>query len=828
MKRRNTINILSALTLGLALGACGEEGGCNDNKSAALYATADLAPSLTEGGVENLDHLGPTVIDFGTNFSVYSARAERVELLLFDDPEAKLPTQQFEMTRFGDVWNVYVEGVGLGQHYGYIAWGPNWTYDEEFFPGSQIGFIADVDSDGNRFNPNKLLTDPYSLALHRDHDWFKGSLGTGENRRDESTWGASSKSVVIESNYEWSESEAQWMADRQAGTIEGHDWNELIGYEVHPKGFTANGLPEVIYPGTFRGIGEMAPYLQDLGVNAIELLPIHEKPLDGGYWGYNNIHFFAPELSYSSAYLDSGRADLIIDEFKAMVDQLHQHDIEVWVDVVYNHTGEGGLWREKLFYNDYTNDAAATEQAVNLDSVEVAGLYNLRGLDNWSYYALTEDGLTYWNNTGVGNATRANNTPMQRLIMDSLHYMVEELHVDGFRFDLAGILGEQDLNYNYWYENPLDSTLGLIANDLVMQQHNVRIIAEPWTAGGYYNPLNGAYPAASNRENYGWAEWNAHFRDIWRSMLNEDDYTLNRGEGAVDAGSSLTGSYNLIAHNGRQPWHSINFMTVHDGFPMYDLFSFDEKQNGCGVLNPVCCNDPYSAWCEQESGESHNRSRDWGANNEPLKRQLMRNMFTLMMIAHGTPLLYGGDEWMRTQYGNNNAYSTQSDNEFNWFRWGEWRAYDERIRMHDFVRELNHFRRDRVDALSPKEWGSGMPFSWKSADNTDSPNWNGKNIMIHYYQDETHTGAELAILINFEGFDVTFTLPQDRTWGRVLDTQSWFDTGDGINEGGWFADNPNADTTLSANVSFDDPIVITDPTYTVPARSMVILEQINE
>ena len=327
------------------------------------------------------------------------------------------------MTRIGDVWNLYVEGVGLGQHYGYVAWGPNWTYDEDFYPGSQLGFIADVDSEGNRFNPNKLLTDPYSLALHRDHDWSKGSLGTGESRRDESTWGASAKSMVIASNYEWSEQESDWMTNRQAGTLAGHDWNELVAYEVHPKGFTANGLAEVAHPGTFRGIGEMAPYLQDLGVNAIELLPIHEKPLDGGYWGYNNIHFFVPELSYSSAFLDSSRPDLVIDEFKEMVDQLHQHDIEVWIDVVYNHTGEGGLWREKLFYNDYTTDAEATAQAVNLDSVEVAGLYNLRGLDNWSYYALNENGLTYWNNSGVGNETRANHTPMQRLIMDSLHYM---------------------------------------------------------------------------------------------------------------------------------------------------------------------------------------------------------------------------------------------------------------------------------------------------------------------------------------------------------------------------------------------------------------------
>ena len=809
------------------LSACakGGGGGCNGEKAASLYETNDKDPGLDADEIEALEHLGPTVSDMGTNFGVYSARAERVELLLFSDGDDKLPVQQFEMSRFGDVWNLFVEGVGLGQHYGYVAWGPNWTYDEDFYPGSQLGFVADVDSEGNRFNPNKLLTDPYSLALHRDHDWSSGSLGTGESRRDESTWGASTKSIVIADDYEWSAAESTWREQRSNGTLAGHDWNELVAYEVHPKGFTANGLAEVTHPGTFRGIGEMASYLEDLGVNAVELMPVHEKPLDGGYWGYNNIHFFVPELSYSSAYLDSGRPDLVLSEFKQMVDTLHQHDIEVWVDVVYNHTGEGGLWREKLFYNDYQPDSEATAQAVNLDSVEVAGLYNLRGLDNWSYYALDDGGLTYWNNTGVGNETRTNHTPMQRLIMDSLHFMVEELHVDGFRFDLAGILGEQDLNYNYWHEDPLDSTLGLIANDLVLQEHNVRIIAEPWTAGGSYNPLNGAYPAASNRANYGWGEWNAHFRDVWRSMLNEDDYVLSRTEGAVDAGGALTGSYDLIAHNGRQPWHSVNFVTVHDGFTMYDLFSFDEKQNNCGVLNPVCCDDPYSTWCDQDSGESHNRSRDWGEDNEALKRQLMRNLFTLMMVSHGTPLMLGGDEWMRTQYGNNNAYSTQADNEFNWFRWGEWRAYDERLRMHDFVRELIQFRKERTDALSPGAWDEGMAFAWKDAGNGENPNWSGKHLMIHYYAEEGETDPELAILLNFESFEVPFTLPGGRNWARVLDTQAWFDSGNGSGEPGWFADNPAEDTSRSANVSFLEPVMLDEPSYTVPARSIVIVEQ---
>ena len=781
-----------------------------------LYHTEDYAPSLSSDGIEALEHMGATLIDQGVNFAVYSARAERLELLLFESADDELPVQQFEMAQIGDVWNLYVEGVGIGQGYGFAAWGPNWPYDPEFVPGTNTGFLRDVDDEGNRFNPNKMLTDPYGLALHRDHDWGRGSLGTGESRRTESTWGAASKSVIINSDYAWSDNEDAWRSGRVDGTLEGHNENELVIYEVHPKGLTANGHPDVDHPGTYRGIGEIAPYLQALGINAVELLPIHEKPLDGGYWGYNNISFFAPEVSYSAEFTQFDRPEEVIDEFKEMVDALHRHDIEVIIDVVYNHTGEGGLWREKLFYNDYTPDASATANAVNLDSIEVAGLYNLRGLDNWSYYALNPDGQTYWNNTGVGNQTRPNHDPMQRLILDSLHFMVEELHVDGFRFDLAGILGEQDENYNDWFEDPTESALGVIANDLVLQENNVRIIAEPWTAGGWYNPVLGAYPAATNRAGYGWGEWNAHFRDITRSLINEDDFTLDRYEGAVNFGGVYTGSYDMYAHNGRNPAHSMNFVTVHDGFTMFDLLSFGEKENSCGVLNPVCCDDPFSSWCEIESGEAHNRSRDWG--DDTYKRQLMRDMFAMMLLSHGTPLLLGGDEWMRTQYGNNNAYSTWADNEFNWFRWGEWHAADERWRMMDFVAELIRFRKEHVYALSPAAHNEGMPFTWKNADNSGDPDWSGKHLMVHYYQDDAFTDAELALLINFEDYDVTYTLPGGRTWARVLDTQQYFDDEE------WFALNPGADTRASGNITRQDPEVVGE-TYTVTGRSIVVLEQ---
>ncbi len=788
---------------------------CKPGDFAELYATEAKAPSLEFDAIEGLDHMGPTVIDQGVNFAVYSANAERVDVLLFDDPESERPVQQFEMTRVGDVWNLYVEGVGYGQHYGYIAWGPNWTYDEAWVPGQIDGFQADVDALGNRFNPNKLLIDPYAKAVHRDHDWSKGSTATGPGRT-QSTWAAAAKSIVIDTDtYEWSANEDAWRQMRRDPDAPGHSWRDLILYEVHPKGFTKNPASGVDHPGTYRGIGENAAYLQDLGITAVELLPVHEKPLDGGYWGYNNLNYFAPELQYSAAFTVHQEPDEVIEEFKWMVDQLHQHDIEVVVDVVYNHTGEGGFWRSKLFYNDIDLDPGVTAESINLDPKEVVGLYSFRGLDNSEFYALTEDNQSYWNNTGVGNQTRPNHTPMEHLILDSLRFYVEELHVDGFRFDLAGILGEKDLDYNNWHEDPNDSVLGDIIHDPVMVEYNVRMIAEPWTAGGNYGALIGAYPNSQDTDGYGMLEWNANFRDWWREFLNEG-IALNKQVGR-DGGAVITGSYDNYAWNGRKPYHSVNFITAHDGFTLYDLFSFYEKQNNCGVLNPVCCDDPASAWCETESGDSHNRSKDWV--DEGMKRQMMRNAFTAMMISHGSPMILGGDEWMRTQYGNNNAYSTQADNEWNWFRWGEWQATTatERHRMHDFVRRMTAFRLAHIDALSPGEYGEHTPLAWKNPGNTGDPDWGSRQLMMHYYDDGTGH-EELLILINMEDHDVDFTLPGGRDWYRVVDTQAYWDSQQFLGE------DATLDPMMSHNVWGEDAELMSEAVYGVSSMSMVIME----
>ncbi len=787
--------------------------GCAAGEYARLYHTESVAPSLTADEVAALEVMGPTLVDRGVNFAVYAAAADRVDLLLFDAADDDAPTQRFTMDRFGEVSNLYVEGVGRGQLYGFVAWGTNWPVDNEWVCGRHDGFVADVDALGNRFNPNKLLTDPWSKALTRDHDWSRGSAGSGERQRDECTWGAGAKSIVMESEFEWSAAESVWRSSRQSKTLAGHAATDLVLYEVHPKGFTANGVDGVDHPGTFRGVGERAGYLGELGVTAVEFLPVHEKPADGGYWGYNNISFFAPELTFSADYQPDRNPAAVVDEFKWMVDQLHQQGVEVIVDVVYNHTGEGGLWRDRV----YTDSVLGAGDAYNLDTTEAATIYNLRGLDNGAYYALSEDNEGYWNNTGVGNQTRPNHTPVRRLILDSLHYMVEELHVDGFRFDLAGILGERDGDYNNW-DDPANTVLQDIIDDPVLLANDTRVIAEPWTAGGNYTSI-GAFPRSTADPDVAWGEWNASYRDWWRSIQNNDDWVLNSSENGIDGGGTLTGSEARYGANDRRPYHSVNFVTSHDGFTMYDLLSYDEKSNFCGPLNPTCCTSPASPWCDTESGEDNNRSRDWGQDAEPFKRQLMRNFYVAMLVSAGTPMLLGGDEWMRTQYGNNNAYSTAADNEWNWFRWGEWQSGDERWRMHDFVSRMVRFRLARTYAFSPSTYGGGMPVAWRSPGNGD-PDWGSRQLMVRWTDDGTPNQAwsgkaGLVMLLNMERDDVSFTLPSG-SWTRAVDTQQYFDDDDYLVTEGH---------SLRETANFDDAGTVVSGSYSVPSTTIVLLEE---
>ena len=796
--------VLLAVLLCMACDFWGE-----DEDHVALYQTHDVAPSLKASDIKALAHMGPTIIDSGVNFAVYSESATRMELLLFDKATDALPVQQFKMKKQGEVFNIFVEGIGIGQHYGFVTWGGNWTYDENWEPGRIDGFVTDVDGQGNRFNPNKLLIDPYARALSGEHDWSRGSAASGP-ARTQSTWGGGVKSIIMESDYEWSSHESTWRENRQKDDFVSHRHQDLIIYEVHLKGFSNNPASGVSHPGTYRGLGEKAAYLKDLGVTAVELLPVHEKPTDGGYWGYWTLNFFAPERTYA-ANTDPYE---VINEFKWMVDQLHQADIEVIIDVVYNHTGEGGLWREKIYADDFFVDADTRQQAFNLDSQEIASLMSFRGLDNPTYYALSEDGKDYWDNTGVGHQTRPNHPAVRRLIMDSLRFYTEEMHVDGFRFDLAGILGEVDGDYNNW-DDPKNTVLQDIIDDPAIQKYNARIISEPWTAGGNYGPLIGAYPNSTDKEGYGWYEWNARFRDWWRSFINYDEWVLNSQEADADGGFVIQGSQNYYAWNGRRPYHSVNFITAHDGFTLYDLLSFDEKRNGCGLLNPVCCDDPTSSWCDFDSGDDHNRSRIW--ESEPMKRQQARNLMAGLLVSHGTPMILGGDEWLRTQYGNNNAYSTGADNEWNWFRWGEWQSSPEKVRMHDFVRHMIAFRKGHAYAFAPSSYEDRAPFSYKAPDNSENPQWGGKQLLMHYYDDTW--GPELAILINQSPDWVTFILPENRSWSLRVDTQSYYDDET-------YLGAEERDRSRTHNFVAQGPTYALG-TYDVAPRSFVIFEDVD-
>ncbi len=833
-------NIICRLILAGCL-AMASMTGC-DSHVHGIYENVPLAPRYSNlSGDALYDILGPNITDDGVNFAVYAGNAERVEVLIFDSqhPDTDQPIIRIPMTKdeTSGIWTTFVYGIGVGTHYGYIAFGPNWPYSEKFYPNSDIGYITDCDQEGNRYNPNKLLIDPYARRIHRDFDWGSGNPASG-TARDVSSWKAAAKSVVIKSEYTWSENEKTWRENRMKGdAFPGHAQNDLIFYEVHPKGFTAKATKtmNVSNPGTWRGIGENAQYLADLGITAVELMPVGEKPDDGTYWGYNTIAFFAPEQRFATT-IDQAKTNGVHDEFKEMVDKLHQAGIEVILDVVYNHTGEGGFWRSRIQssgfnYGEYNN----------FDDRTAATIYSWRGLDNKAYYHLISDSSgtpnqNYLDETGVGNQVRTNNKPFRRFIIDNLRFWVEEMHVDGFRFDLASILGVDDAKVStdgdasagdnaYWANNIINTVVQDIINDQdilnpseqeslkVLHKYNTRFIAEPWSLSQY---ANGLFPKATNKDNYAWFEWNGRFRDMIRPFVNDDNYPLSSTQSRapywdndISLGNVLTGSSKMFQEFGdeRKPYHSVNFLTAHDGFTLYDLVTYWNKQNDCGKLNPICCDSAYNAFCDRTSGEDHNASRNWcyesgsytndegqqvdwtyegfelGSDGrceknemESLKRQMIRNYFALLMVSHGSPMILGGDEYMRTQFGNNNAYSDSADNEYNWFRWGDWVSWPENVRMHDFVRDLIKLRKQFKEHLSPAEYGTPVQWWWPNGCLTDGRDscWDGRSVAM-YYPATASTNA-LYVIINMEAYDAKeFTLPEQGDWQILMDTQKYFE-----------------------------------------------------
>jgi isoamylase len=536
--------------------------------------------------------LGATFDGIGTNFSVFSESADGVELCLFDEEGDEIRVELPEVTAF--CWHGYLPNIGIGQRYGFRVHGP-WAPER-----------------GHRFNPSKLLLDPYAKAIEGQVSWNEAVFpyrfdAPDSSRNDSDSAPYMPKSVVVIPYFDWGN-------DRHPRT----PWHETIIYETHVIGLTRNhpAIPSELR-GTYAGLAHpaMVEYLKNLGVTAVELLPVHQFIHDAhllekglrNYWGYNSIGYFAPHNEYSSM----GQLGQQVQEFRQMVKLLHQADIEVILDVVYNHTAEGNHLGPMLCF---------------------------KGLDNAAYYRLVADDPRYYMDyTGTGNSLNMRHPHVLQLIMDSLHYWVEEIHVDGFRFDLASTLARELHDVDR-----LSAFFDLIHQGPIVNQ--AKLIAEPWDVGeGGYQVGN--FPPL-------WSEWNGKYRDTVRDYWRGIDQTL--GEFAY----RFTGSSDLYETTGRRPFASVNFITAHDGFTLRDLVSYNNKHNEANGE-------------ENRDGESHNRSWNCGAEgptDDPevniLRAQQQRNFLTTLFLSQGIPMLLGGDEIGRTQRGNNNAYC--QDNEISW------------------------------------------------------------------------------------------------------------------------------------------------------------------
>jgi isoamylase len=596
--------------------------------------------------------LGASLEPGGVNFAVYSQNAAEVFLLLFDTEEGS-PSDIIRMdSKTKNIWHTFVGGVKSGQMYGYKVRG-------EFNPAM-----------GLRFNEHKLLLDPYAKALtgkcrNRDnlllpYDVAAIPRGFVPDTRDNTS--SMPKCLVIDDQFDWD------------GDLPMHlPIEKLLIYEVHVKGFTAHGSSNVSYPGTYLGFIERIPYLMDLGINAVEFLPVHEFYVDDflsergltNYWGYNSIGFFAPESSYSTRRFPGCQ----VEEFKTLVRALHRAGIAVILDVVYNHTGEGN---------------------------EFGPTISLKGIDNPSYYALTgtkfQPCAYYMNYTGCGNSINLASAPALRLVMDSLRYWVEVMHVDGFRFDLASVLGRSG---DYMSYRRSASFFDAITQDPVLNR--VVLIAEPWDLG------------ASEIGNFpiDWSEWNGRFRDTVRRFGKGDSGQVR------DLGWRLTGSADLYGDDGRSPYNSVNFVTCHDGFTLYDLVSYNGKHNEVnGEANQDGCNDNNSWNCGAE-GKTNN------SEIERLRKQMVKNYACCLLFSSGTPMILGGDEFLRTQKGNNNAYC--QDNDTSWF---DWRDTERNKDILNFFKKAIAFTR-RCTILQRRKFCLGVDLN---ADSIPDLSWFGPGL----------------------------------------------------------------------------------------------------
>lgn len=649
---------------------------------------------------------GARQVDDGVNFAIFSRNATRVRLELYANPYDAAPSKTIELDpahhRTGDVWHVWVRGVQPGQLYAYRVDGP-------YHP-----------REGHRFNPHKLLLDPFATAIAWERLWdFSPARGYDpvspppdmslSNLDDAASM---PKCVFCHDHFDWSGDSAPR-----------HSGSETVIYETHIRGCTIHPSSGAAHPGTFRGLTEKIPYFQELGITAVELMPVTEfnendqlrvNPLNGrslkNYWGYNPAAFFAPKGSYSS----QGTRGQQTTEFREMVKAFHRARIEVILDVVLNHTAEGN---------------------------ELGPTICLRGIDNSIFYMLQEDDLRHYKNfAGVGNTLNANHPVVRDFVIEVLRFWVMHMHVDGFRFDLASVLG-RDEQGRVLHNAPL---LERIAEDPILRE--VKIIAEAWDAGG-------AYQVGSFSERR-WAEWNGRFRDdVRRFWLGEP--------GVMGSfATRICGSADLYQRSGKGPECSINFITCHDGFTLNDLVSYGQKHNEAnGESNRDGPGVAYSENCGAE-----------GVTNDPaiegLRKRLIKNFLLTLFVSRGIPMLQGGDEFRRTQQGNNNAYC--QDNEISWY---DWRFLEKHQEIRRFVQGMISFRRaHRV--LCEESFYSGSDIVWVSPAGT-VPDWSDPQQKCLACLLLGREGPDLFLVFNASREVAEFSIPATpcaKVWYLAADT----------------------------------------------------------
>jgi len=656
--------------------------------------------------------LGATYDGAGTNFAIFSAVAEQVDLCLFDEAGNETCVPLSERDAF--VWHTYLPRVAPGQQYGFRVHGP-------YEPNR-----------GQRCNPAKLLLDPYAKAIEGNIDWHESlysyQFGDHRKRNEEDSAPHTMKSVVTNPFFDWQNDRAPDIKD-----------HESVIYEAHVKGLTQHHprIPEEIR-GTYAGLAHpaMMEHLCSLGVTAVELMPVHQFVHDNtlrdqglsNYWGYNTVGFFAPHNAYSS----SGEHGQQVLEFKAMVRELHLCGIQVILDVVYNHTAEGNHLGPTLAF---------------------------RGIDNAAYYRLVDDDPRfYMDTTGTGNSLKMNSPHVLQMIMDSLRYWVLDMHVDGFRFDLAATLARQ-----FHEVDRLSAFFDLVQQDPVVSQ--VKLIAEPWDVGpGGYQVGN--FPPL-------WLEWNGKYRDTVRDFWRGEPSTL--GEFA----SRITGSSDLYEKDGRRPVASVNFVTAHDGFTLRDLVSYNEKHNDANGEG-------------NKDGENHNRSWNSGAEGDTadegvlaVRARQQRNFLATVLLSQGIPMILHGDEIGRTQRGNNNVYA--QDNELAWM---SWESADPDLlaftsRLTEFRANHPVFRRRRFfDGLGSGEEISDIAWFSPAGEHMGHDDWsgharsitvfvNGEAITEPDMRGEPVLDDSFLLLFNADHDDVKFRLPPaayGETWTYEIDT----------------------------------------------------------